>query len=135
LRTGDPDPTARAGIGYRQGMPSPRDLRRQERRQQRQAAPTAAVPSAPPSRGAPLWLIAAAALGGATLAGAVVLEMTRVEPTAEVPVQRAPVSMPAPMVQNAATLVPQPPGDAPPGKVWSPEHGHWHDITPGAMPQ
>ena len=22
----------------------------------------------------------------------------------------------------------QPPGQAPPGKVWSPEHGHWHDI-------
>ena len=21
---------------------------------------------------------------------------------------------------------PQPPGDPPPGKVWSPEHGHWH---------
>jgi len=20
-----------------------------------------------------------------------------------------------------------PPGPAPPGKVWSPEHGHWHD--------
>lgn len=20
------------------------------------------------------------------------------------------------------------PGNAPPGKVWSPEHGHWHDI-------
>ena len=24
----------------------------------------------------------------------------------------------------------QPPGEAPPGKVWSPEHGHWHDINP-----
>ena len=22
----------------------------------------------------------------------------------------------------------QPLGEAPPGKVWSPEHGHWHDI-------
>lgn len=21
-----------------------------------------------------------------------------------------------------------PPGPAPPGKVWSPEHGHWHDA-------
>lgn len=26
---------------------------------------------------------------------------------------------------------PQPPGDPPPGKVWSTEHGHWHDIPPG----
>lgn len=28
---------------------------------------------------------------------------------------------------------PQPPGPAPAGKVWSPEHGHWHDI-PGTTP-
>jgi hypothetical protein len=24
--------------------------------------------------------------------------------------------------------IPQPPGPVPPGKVWSPEHGHWHDA-------
>ncbi|HJO04080.1 MAG TPA: SEC-C metal-binding domain-containing protein [Acidobacteriota bacterium] len=24
--------------------------------------------------------------------------------------------------------------DAPPGRVWSPEHGHWHDAT-GTAPQ
>lgn len=24
---------------------------------------------------------------------------------------------------------PQPPGPVPPGKVWSVEHGHWHDIN------
>lgn len=24
----------------------------------------------------------------------------------------------------------QPPGQAPPGKVWSAEHGHWHDAAP-----
>ena len=23
-----------------------------------------------------------------------------------------------------------PDGDPPPGKVWSVEHGHWHDINP-----
>ena len=28
----------------------------------------------------------------------------------------------------------QPPGQAPPGKVWSPEHGHWHDISPNMPP-
>ncbi len=27
--------------------------------------------------------------------------------------------------------IPQPPGPVPPGKIWSPEHGHWHDV-PGA---
>jgi hypothetical protein len=35
---------------------------------------------------------------------------------------------------------PQPPGDPPPGKVWSPEHGHWHTApsaadTLGGTPQ
>lgn len=25
---------------------------------------------------------------------------------------------------------PQPPGPVPAGKVWSTEHGHWHDVTP-----
>lgn len=38
-------------------------------------------------------------------------------------------TLPAP---QQSTGVPQPPGEAPPGKVWSPEHGHWHDA-PGAV--
>jgi len=29
------------------------------------------------------------------------------------------------------TLQPQPPGPVPEGKVWSPEHGHWHDAQAG----
>lgn len=30
---------------------------------------------------------------------------------------------------------PQPPGPTPPGKVWSAEHGHWHDVNPaGSSP-
>jgi hypothetical protein len=28
----------------------------------------------------------------------------------------------------------QPAGEAPPGKVWSPEHGHWHDINTNVSP-
>ncbi len=28
---------------------------------------------------------------------------------------------------------PQPPGPAPAGKVWSPEHGHWHDAPVGGL--
>ena len=32
----------------------------------------------------------------------------------------------------AAKPGPQPPGPVPPGKVWSVEHGHWHDIRTGA---
>jgi hypothetical protein len=39
--------------------------------------------------------------------------------------------------QTAAAAQPvspssQPPGPAPAGKVWSPEHGHWHDATPAS---
>ena len=30
--------------------------------------------------------------------------------------------------QQQFTPAPQPPGEVPPGKVWSVEHGHWHDI-------
>ena len=30
--------------------------------------------------------------------------------------------------QPAFTPGPQPPGPVPPGKVWSTEHGHWHDA-------
>jgi hypothetical protein len=29
---------------------------------------------------------------------------------------------------NSNAPVPPPPGEAPPGKVWSTAHGHWHDI-------
>ena len=42
---------------------------------------------------------------------------------------------PAPMASVPApvrTPSPQPPGPAPAGKVWSPEHGHWHDQQPAA---
>ena len=31
--------------------------------------------------------------------------------------------------QDRARSVTPPPGEAPPGKVWSPEHGHWHNIS------
>ena len=42
---------------------------------------------------------------------------------------------------RSSASVPQPPGPVPAGKVWSPEHGHWHNVlnagsvlgtTPGA---
>jgi hypothetical protein len=42
--------------------------------------------------------------------------------------------------QTPGTITPQPPGPAPAGKVWSAEHGHWHDapvtgqVTPGVQP-
>jgi hypothetical protein len=36
-----------------------------------------------------------------------------------------------PALPQGLAGTPQPPGEAPPGKVWSAEHGHWHDENPG----
>jgi len=33
---------------------------------------------------------------------------------------------------TAPQFTPQPPGPVPMGKVWSPEHGHWHNVQPAA---
>ena len=39
-------------------------------------------------------------------------------------------SIPTSVIPQARTgSAPPPPGEAPPGKVWSPEHGHWHNIS------
>ncbi|MDP7639017.1 MAG: SEC-C metal-binding domain-containing protein [Candidatus Hydrogenedentes bacterium] len=40
----------------------------------------------------------------------------------------------APPVKNTGTYTGQPAGPAPAGKVWSAEHGHWHEATEG-LPQ
>ena len=49
---------------------------------------------------------------------------------AQSPTRAAPFPMAA-ASQTRPVLVPQPPGPVPEGKVWSPEHGHWHDVDPG----
>lgn len=49
-------------------------------------------------------------------------------PAAAVPATTA--AAPAPAAQQQFTPGPQPPGAVPPGKVWSTEHGHWHDAQP-----
>jgi hypothetical protein len=41
---------------------------------------------------------------------------------------QAPINVPAQPQLQPTTPQPQPPGAPPPGKVWSPEHGHWHDA-------
>jgi hypothetical protein len=111
------------------------------RRPEKNAA--AAPPAPSPARRSPLWMVAVALVGGVAIAGAVVLETTREEPVAETP--RMPAPMPTPMITPnmtpvgqpggaAQTFVPQPPGEAPPGKVWSPTCGHWHDLPAGTPP-
>ena len=73
---------------------------------------------------------------GVALAGVIAAQyMGKDEPapppataTTIVPVTAPPV----PITPGAtAGFTPQPPGPVPPGKVWSTEHGHWHDA-PGA---
>jgi SEC-C motif len=45
------------------------------------------------------------------------------------PRQTVPLNIPAQTTQAPQyTPGPQPPGPVPPGKVWSTEHGHWHDA-------
>ena len=36
-------------------------------------------------------------------------------------------SSPNSLTPQTSNRLSQPPETAPPGKVWSPEHGHWHD--------
>ncbi len=36
--------------------------------------------------------------------------------------------------QSQGKTTPQPPGPVPAGKVWSAEHGHWHDVSQGGQP-
>ena len=49
-------------------------------------------------------------------------------------VNRRKESLPRQSAMPAATAPrPQPPGPAPAGKVWSVEHGHWHDANQAAQ--
>jgi len=87
-------------------------------------------PSREAPNGPPLGLvIALAAAGGMVFgsAGTYFFSKTRQSgsPAAGGTPQAQTVSM-AP--QQGYTPAPQPPGEAPPGKVWSVEHGHWHDA-------
>jgi hypothetical protein len=42
----------------------------------------------------------------------------------------SPIQIPAPDAHPTSPGTPQPPGPPPEGKVWSTEHGHWHDAPP-----
>jgi hypothetical protein len=107
-----------------------------ERRKDRGAATAESVYT--PTRSSPWKAIAFVLLGGGAIAGAVVFETERSKPAPVVPMPRGPVSPPAPMSSpggGGAQSIPQPAGEVPPGKVWSPEHGHWHDAATGQAPQ
>ncbi len=77
-------------------------------------------------------------IGGVAIGGAIVIETQRSKPDPVMPMPRGPVSQPVPMPQpggGTAQSIPQPAGEAPPGQIWSREHGHWHDAATGQAPQ
>ena len=43
-----------------------------------------------------------------------------------------PATSPANSTRSAQEKPTRPPGPAPEGKVWSEEHGHWHDVAPNS---
>lgn len=69
----------------------------------------------------------------------VIAVVVLVQDDSAAPVRGVPATVPGTTPATGATStqgggVPQPPGPAPEGKVWSPEHGHWHDAPAGATP-
>jgi len=85
------------------------------------------------------WVIVLAAAGGAVIGSAATHFLSKpqaapkqsISPLLETP-QAQTVTVPP---TQQYTPAPQPPGKAPPGKVWSVEHGHWHDApSPPAIP-
>ena len=95
-------------------------------------------PSEASKKGPPLGLVIALAAAGGMVVGStgtyffsrpVVASKQSVSPAAGGTPQAQSFNLPA---QQQFKPAPQPPGQVPPGKVWSVEHGHWHDA-PGAL--
>jgi hypothetical protein len=91
-------------------------------------------PREAPKKAPPLGLvIALAAAGGVVIGSAGTYYLSK--PLAASKQSAAPAAAGTPQAQTITlpaqqqfTPAPQPPGEAPPGKVWSAEHGHWHDA-------
>lgn len=85
------------------------------------------------------WVIALAAAGGVVIGSAgtyflfkpLIAPKQSASPAAGETTPAQTVTMPT---QPQFTPAPQPPGEAPPGKVWSVEHGHWHDAPVALTP-
>lgn len=74
-----------------------------------------------------LYLIVAMGVIGAVSIAAAYMNSDRERVGTSTPRQQTAAPLPS-------TPQPQPPGAVPPGKVWSAEHGHWHDAAPGNQP-
>jgi hypothetical protein len=80
-----------------------------------------------------IWLIIGA---GIIIAGVVISDKFSSSSNQPAPQITPPASTQSSGAQTSNTQpagIPQP-GQAPPGKVWSQEHGHWHDISNPATP-
>jgi hypothetical protein len=83
----------------------------------------------------PLALVIVLAVAGGVVIGSIGTSYVLSRPKAATEQSAAPaagetspgqtIAMPP---QQQYTPAPQPPGPVPPGKVWSVEHGHWHDA-------
>jgi hypothetical protein len=89
------------------------------------------------------WVIALAAIGGGVVGSAGTHYFSKPQvapplsaaPAAPLPggaPQAQPLTVPTMPPQQQFKPAPQPPGEVPPGKIWSAEHGHWHDA-PAAL--
>src|SRR4051794_29813421 len=92
-----------------------------------------------PNKAAPLGLVVLlAAAGGAVIGSAVTYiafkPLAASKQAAAPTAGGTPPTFALPTMQRQQQFVPapQPPGEVPPGKVWSVEHGHWHD-NPGDL--
>ncbi|MCI0487823.1 MAG: SEC-C domain-containing protein [Blastocatellia bacterium] len=76
-----------------------------------------------------LLLIAGVVLLGGFILFTQVFSSNDASPSGTLPAP-APAGAPITPAPQSSQNAPQPPGPAPAGKVWSPEHGHWHDAQP-----
>ena len=90
----------------------------------------------------PVYVMALALVGGAIAGIRAVTRAPEAPPPAFVPPQPATRTATRPLAPASAPqpdpvtgLYPHPPGPAPEGRVWSPEHGHWHNLPTLATPQ
>ena len=75
-----------------------------------------------------IWIIAGI---GIIIAGVVIFNKFSSSSSPPAPVITQPFNSQFPTSQSGSV---PPPGSAPPGKVWSPEHGHWHDVSGTVSP-
>ena len=75
-----------------------------------------------------IWVIAGM---GIIIAGVVIFNKFPSSSSQSAPIITQPFNSQFPTSQSGSV---PPPGSAPPGKVWSPEHGHWHDVSGTVSP-